>query len=92
MKKRARVTSHGVPSECVLFDRPPASANAPPLKAVSRSRIPQNRRAPRVATMLGMCSKTTKRRSMLPRSMAANFEYLFRMMLSAAAIRATPTR
>src|ERR1700735_136061 len=91
-KKRARFTSHGVLFEGVLFDRLPASAKAPPLKAVSLRAMVQNRRAPCSATMLGICINGTKTRSMLPKSVAAKRACLLRMMLSAAAIKAMPTR
>src|ERR1700735_4313433 len=91
-RKRERVTNHGTPSEGVLFHKPPASAKAPPLKEMSRRQMVQHGRAPFAATILGICIKATKTKNMLPMSVAAKLAYLLRMMLSAAAIRATPTR
>src|ERR1700691_3686826 len=64
--------------------------------AAAESGVPQGdtqkRRAPCSATILGICIVATKTRSMLPKSVAAKRACLLRMMLSAAAIRATPTR
>ena len=69
-----------------------AHANAPPLKEESRKSTASTNRSPGLATKFGTDMSRTKEKSMALKSVAAKTECLFVTILSADAIRATPTK
>ena len=69
-----------------------AKANAAALKERSLSKTAQDILSRGFAATLGMCRSTTKRKIMVPKSVAESRAYFLKTILRAAATRATPTK